>query len=158
MNQSVESILKECLEKLTIEVESIEFNEQDPYAMYVVHTKDAKKLIGIKGENLRALNSIVKRIVEHTLGTEHLGFTIDVNGYQRERIDEIKRKVQILAERVRAFKASTELSPMNAYERMIVHSLIADDPELETESIGDGRMKKIIIKYHEKEPTEETFT
>jgi spoIIIJ-associated protein len=35
---------------------------------------------------------------------------------------------------------------MNAYERRIVHMNIADDKRVETESIGEGEDRKVIVK------------
>ena len=37
---------------------------------------------------------------------------------------------------------------MNAYERMIIHSLFVDDNEIKTESKGEGKTRRIIFKYN----------
>ena len=54
-----------------------------------------------------------------------------------------------MAERARFFKKDIEMSPMTAYERMIVHSSFSDFPDIETESFGGGRDRFVVIKYKE---------
>lgn len=34
---------------------------------------------------------------------------------------------------------------MNAHDRRIIHVTLKDDPELTTESMGEGAMKKVVI-------------
>ena len=52
-----------------------------------------------------------------------------------------------MASRAKTFKRDIELEPMSSYERMIVHSTLADDTAVRTESDGEGKFRKVIIKY-----------
>ena len=154
--RAVQTIIQELLEKLTLEVESVTVSEDAIHPVFSIKTEDAKKLIGNRGENLRAFNYIIKRIVEKKLDIEHPWFLVDVNGYQQDRNDEVRKKAKILIERVRNFKTTAQMDDLNAYERMLVHSMVAEDPEIETESLGEGRIKPLVIKYKEV-PAEETL-
>ena len=40
---------------------------------------------------------------------------------------------------------------MNAHDRRIIHVTLKDDPEVTTESIGEGAMKKVVISLAEKQ-------
>jgi predicted RNA-binding protein Jag len=40
---------------------------------------------------------------------------------------------------------------MTAAERRLVHLLFADDPELETNSIGEGENRKVVISSRNQE-------
>jgi predicted RNA-binding protein Jag len=140
-------LIEQFLEKLSIEVESVHYIADATHPIFSVRTKDAKKLIGSQGESLRALNFLLKRIVEKRENIPHPSFLVDVNNYQQERNEELRNKAKIMIERVRSFRTSVELDPMNAYERMLVHSMVADDPEIETESAGTGPLKRITIRY-----------
>ena len=148
-SQAIKNIITEFLDKLTLEYSDVTIEDDEIHPVFVVHSSDSSKMIGMKGENLRAVNYIVKRIVEKKLGYDHPSFLVDVNGYQQKRNEEIRTKAKMLIERVRNFKTSVEMEPMNAYERMLVHSLVTDDPEIETESIGEGKVKTLVIKYKE---------
>ena len=55
--------------------------------------------------------------------------------------------VRLLAQRARLFKHDVEMGPMSAYERLVVHELFADDPEIKTESQGEGKFRHIVLKH-----------
>lgn len=82
-----------------------------------------------------------------SFGAAKQQFIIDVNGYQKKRIDEIKDKATILVERARYYKSSVDMDPMSPYERMIVHSVFSQDQQIKTESAGEGRERHVVIKY-----------
>jgi spoIIIJ-associated protein len=52
-----------------------------------------------------------------------------------------------MAERARSFQYDVELSPMSAYERLIVHTTLQNAPNVKTESLGEGRNRRVVIKY-----------
>lgn len=117
---------------------------------FSVHTDDPHFLIGPEGKTLLALNHLVKKIVEKQgslLNRKKISFIVDVNDYQEKRIQELKNRAQIMAERARFFKSNIECPPMNPYERMIIHSFFTGIPDIETESTGTGRERRVVIKY-----------
>jgi spoIIIJ-associated protein len=81
---------------------------------------------------------------------EELSFVVDVNDYQKKRIEDIRAKARVYAERARYFKSSVEMDPMSSYERMIIHSEFSDTPDIETSSAGVGRDRHIVIRFTEK--------
>ncbi len=147
MAYTPESLIQELLTSLTVTVDAIERVELSAHPLYQVRTQDAKRLIGPQGEHLRALNLIVRRLAERVLTEEESKFILDVNGYHFDRIREVEQKARLLADRVRTFRSSAELTPMNAYERMLIHALFANDPEVTTLSEGEGKTRHIILKY-----------
>jgi len=50
-----------------------------------------------------------------------------------------------MADRVRESGNPITLEPMSAAERRLVHMLLADDPELSTNSVGEGENRKVVI-------------
>jgi predicted RNA-binding protein Jag len=73
-------------------------------------------------------------------------FVIDVNYYRRERERLIAELARAAAKKAIVTKQDIELPPMNAYERRLVHMEITTHPELETESVGDGKERRVVIK------------
>lgn len=144
--EKIQSTIEEMLDCLRVKVDSVDVEESDLHPIFLVRSPDSRALIGSGGENLRALNYLVKKIVEKNIEGNYK-FLIDVNGYHSKKINELKMQAKILAERARTFRHDVELSPMNAYERMIVHSLLADDTELRTESEGEGKFRRVVIHY-----------
>lgn len=142
----IKKIIEEVLGVMGISYKEIETLSENNGTVFMVRADDAKYLIGIGGAHLLAFNHLVRRIVEKR-GGDGKTFAIDVNGYQKERNEELKNKARILAERVKSFKSEEELEPMSPYERMVVHSILAEDPEIKTESTGFGRDRRVVIRY-----------
>ena len=61
--EEVKEIIKNFLEKLTVQFDEIEILEDDTHPTISIKTEDSGVLIGNNGETLRALNHIVKRII-----------------------------------------------------------------------------------------------
>ena len=57
-------------------------------------------------------------------------------------------KEQFIKE-VQSTKITAALDPMNSYERRFVHNLVSEYKNLTTESIGEGRDRRVTIKYKE---------
>jgi len=115
-------------------------------ACIVIKTNESKILIGPKGDAVRALDYLVKRIVEQKK-LDPPPFLIDVNDYRTRQVEELENKARIMAERARSFEYDVELTPMSAYERLVIHTTLAEAPQIKTESIGEGRERRVVIKY-----------
>lgn len=149
MSEHAPQLIRTLLEKLAVTYDAVEEVLVAGQQIYNVKTDDSKRLIGPHGDNLRSLNYLVRRLAERIEGLKDERFLVDVNGYQLHRIRDLEQKASLLAERVRTFKSSAEMSPMNAYERMIVHSMFAEDPEVVTESDGEGKMRHVVLRYRD---------
>jgi len=145
--QVIQDFIHEFLTQLGIAVDAIESVPVSAHQMWNVRTADSKRLIGSQGEHLRALNYIIRRVAERRDDLPDTKFMVDVNGYQHGRIRELEQKARLLADRVRTFRSSAEMTPMNAYERMIIHAMFSEDPEVTTESEGMGKIRHVILKY-----------
>ncbi len=127
-------------------------NEKSKHNRFSVESDEADLLIGSEGENLNALNYLVRRIVSKTVdpSVEELKFLIDVNGYHEKSEENVRMKAKIMSERARSFKVDIELDPMSSYERMLVHSFLDGEPDIKTESKGEGAQRRVVIKYVER--------
>ena|SRR3989344_3748057 len=113
----------------------------------VVVSPDSTILIGPNGEHLRSLNTILKRLVETKYGDEASSFLVDVNGYHEGQMEHVREGARMLAQRARLFKHDVEMPPCSPYERLVVHELFAGDPDISTESAGEGKFRHIVLKY-----------
>ena len=102
-------------------------------------------LIGKNGKNISALQLLIRQMVNSNL-KEPLSIIIDVGNYKEKRA----RNIEYLAKKLarEAYKTKTEITmdSMNSYERRIVHSALADDKYVYTESIGEEPNRKVVIK------------
>jgi spoIIIJ-associated protein len=106
--------------------------------------EDGGILIRRGGEGLQALQHLVATAFRRQLGDD-TRIVVDCNGYRRDKDAELKQMATFLAEKARTMGAPQELGPLNPYERRIVHMVIAEDPTVTSESIGDAFMKTVII-------------
>ncbi len=112
----------------------------------VAITSSEEALLGPAGEHLRALNTIVRRLIEQKYGEEASNFLIDVNGHHEAQMEVVRTTARMFAQRARLFKREVEMDPMSAYERLIVHELFAEDSQIETRSEGEGKFRHIVLK------------
>lgn len=146
-DQAIRNFIVVFIEKLGITADAVDPAPIAAHRMYNIRTSDSKRLIGPRGEHLRALNFLIRRHAERNPDLAESKFLVDVNGYQMGRIRDLESKARILADRVRTFRSSAEMTPMNSYERMLIHALFSDDPEIVTESEGTGAVRHVVFKY-----------
>ena len=145
-HEKIKDEIKNFLEKLSIIPDTIEVKEHKLHPIFSIQTKDSTLLIGNQGETLQAINYILKKIVNQK-NQEEIRFIVDVNGYQVHKLKELEKQAELIADRVRAFKHDVELDTMNAYERMVIHALLTDDPHIETSSVGEGKFRRVVLSY-----------
>ena len=152
----IETLVKEFFKETGLHSGEVSFvYDDDTKTMWcAISTPDGRLLTGKGGETLSAINHLVRKIVE-----KHLGITdetakngmwnviVDINGYQKKRVDSVKAVAHMMAERARFFKSSIEVDPMSPFERRIVHEFIGNMPDLKTESTGEGPKRRVVIKY-----------
>src|SRR5581483_4375865 len=137
------ALAEELIRMLGAEVFSIELSDGHRTVVKVT-APEGSALIGPRGEHLRALNTLARRLAEAKNPDAEHGFLIDVNGYYESQMDEVRRSAQMLAQRARLFKHDVDMPPLSAYERLVVHELFAEDPEIETQSVGEGKFRHIV--------------
>lgn len=144
----IKELIEAFLSKMTAEG-SVEVLEKTDSFYFVIKTKEAGILIGDKGQNLLAINHLIKKMAEKVTrdsGQEPIRFILDVNDYQTKKIEELKNEARMQAQRVRYFKKDIVMEPMNAYERRIVHAVLTEYPDIKTESTGEGLDRRVVIK------------
>jgi spoIIIJ-associated protein len=118
--------------------------EGAPVVSLNVKGDDLGILIGRRGQTLASLQHIVRLILAHQVKAR-VPVVIDVEGYKQRRYDALRALALRVAEQVKARGRQFVLEPMPAYERRIVHLTLADHPDVTTESIGDGEVRKVVI-------------
>lgn len=163
MNKAeIQNLIKELIEKTTIPVREISIIEEEPKnTWFSVEVSEPHFFTGRDGEALHALNYLIRRIAENKMiqtkvetptevgvsGDFNLEFMIDINGFERKRVENIRAVAHMMAERARYFKSNIEIDPMSSFERRIVHEFLSDSRDLKTESEGIGPSRRVIIKY-----------
>ncbi len=109
-----------------------------------IHGQDLSILIGRKAETLNALQYISRLIIGKEL-EQSVHLIVDVEGYRRRRERQIRQLVKRVADQVRATGRSQALEPMVPAERRLAHIELRNDPDLFTQSTGEGNRRKVVI-------------
>lgn len=101
-------------------------------------------LIGKGGITLSALEYVANRMLQRG-SKKSPKILLDVSGYKRRRGDFLKSKALSIAEQVKAAKKQVTTEPMDSADRSIIHAVLKSDPAVETRSVGEGRVKSIVV-------------
>ena len=107
-------------------------------------------LIGKNGRTLDAMTAILKHTIYNEIG-EYYPFTLDIGEYKIERESKLERLAKKTAREVAYTKVAAKLDPMNSYERRIIHTALADNKKVITESEGEEPQRCVVIKPKEDE-------
>jgi len=151
---NVATLAKEALEellsrmKLTAEVElrsSLEGASSETESIVLeVKGNDLGILIGRRGETLASLQYLVRLIVAH-YQKARVPITIDIEGYKQRRYQALRELALRLAQKAKSSGRSVTLEPMPADERRIVHLALSVNPDVTTQSIEEGEVRKVVI-------------
>ena len=113
-----------------------------------VGDEDLGLLIGRHGAHVSALQYVVNVIVSRALDGNN-PVTVDVDSYRRRRETALEEMAQRAASEVRERGTPVTLGVMPAAERRIIHLQLQEDPELKTESFGEGQSRRVRILYRD---------
>lgn len=158
--KEIQNLIKDLIEKTGVTATKVTITEDGPSnTWFSVEVNEPHFFIGREGEALYALNHLVRRIVEGRT-TSHRsdlgesprsdlwsGILVDINDFQKKRVESVRAVAHMMGERARYFKSNIEVDPMSAFERRIVHEFLSNATDLKTESVGFGLSRRVVIKY-----------
>ena len=104
-------------------------------------------LIGQRGETMRAIQSLVSTSLKNSnYATTRVN--VDIAEYKKQRAQRLADKAQKWLDEVKKSGDEKHLEPMNAADRRTIHRL-ATEEGVETESVGEGRDRHIVLKPNE---------
>ncbi len=149
----LETLLKGIGVEAKIDIQSpkslVDEEGNDNPVVFNLNGDDLGELIGRRGQTLDALQYLVRLIFARQTKSR-MPIMVDVEGYKQRRYEDLKIMALNVADQVKASHSSVRLEPMAAFERRIVHMTLANDPDIETESVGEGEARKIVVspKYN----------
>ena len=105
---------------------------------------DLGMLIGRRGESLLAFQYLVNAALTRQFPNKG-GIMLDIEHYRQRRSEEIVSLAQRMAEQVQETGAPITLEPMSPAERRIVHLALEGMNDIETNSVGGGDNRKVVI-------------
>ena len=141
-----ERFLLGLIERMGIEA-SVEHRLGSPDegpAIIDVRGEDLGLLIGWRGETLRGLQLLVNQAVRQALEDAE-AVVIDVERYRARREDSVRELALRVADRAKRNQERVGLEPMQPYERRVVHTTLAEDPDVSTESEGEEPERRVVV-------------
>jgi len=97
------------------------------------------------GEMLDAFETLLFQIYGRELDRDHR-FVVDADGYRRTRKAELQAMARFAGEQARKNGRPFTFGPLNSTERRVIHLTIQTESDLTTESIGDGRERRLQVR------------
>lgn len=101
-------------------------------------------LIGHNAETMRAMQYMVSTALRSN-NYETSRVSVDIADYKKNRADHLAQEAKEWLDVVKGSGKPMNLQPMNAADRRTIHKL-ASEYGIETESVGEGRDRHIILK------------
>lgn len=103
-------------------------------------------VIGYRGETLDSLQYLTSLVVNKNREDEYIRVILDTEGYRRKREETLERLAEKTAYKVKKYRRSMKLEPMNPYERRIIHSKLQKIDGITTRSVGDEPYRRVVIE------------
>ncbi|MGI2335294.1 MAG: RNA-binding cell elongation regulator Jag/EloR [Dehalogenimonas sp.] len=125
-----------------------EESENESGMVFDILGEDLGLLIGRHGQTLSNFQYLVRILVAQRI-KEYLPILVDVNGYRQRRFKALEVMARRTAEQVRIKRMPFSMEPMPAFERRIIHMVLAGDPAVTTQSTGVGDDRKVVVVLRE---------
>jgi spoIIIJ-associated protein len=141
--EDIEKFLKEFTSNLP-EGTTFNIDIKDKCLLVEINGRNIGNLIGYRGEALYALENILKAVANKK-SENRVIVRLDIEGYKEKRVKALEEFANKKARVVEKTGKIITLEPMQAYERKIIHSVLQNNPNIETRSIGQEPRRRIVI-------------
>ncbi len=149
----VKEIVRELLDRMGFQADiyatdnpsTVPLSDDDPPTIFIdVLGQDLGFLIGRRGDHLAQLQYMVNLLANKKIG-EWTRVIVDVEGYRARREEALVGLAERVARQVSRTRRPIMLEPMPPNERRIVHLSLKANPEVTTESTGEGGTRRITV-------------
>lgn len=106
---------------------------------------DQRVLTASGGRGLDALQYLCNRVLTRRQ-PGHPPVHLDIDGFKGRRAQQLRERAESAADEAMRKRSSVVLGPLTPAARREIHLALADDPGVETESDGEGFLKRVVIR------------
>ncbi len=106
---------------------------------------DLRTLTAGLGKGLDALQYLCNRVLNRRL-RDHVPVHLDGDGYKDRRAVKLQDDAEDAADKAIQRRGPVTIGPYTPAARREIHLALADDPEVETYSDGEGFLKRVVIR------------
>ena len=107
--------------------------------------EDASLALAENGELLDAFEVVLFQTMGRSLDRQHR-FVVDADGFRQTRKAELHAMAKFAAGHVRKNGLPFTFGVLNSTERRIIHMSLQQEEDLITESVGDGRERRLQVR------------
>jgi spoIIIJ-associated protein len=107
--------------------------------------EDSHYALAENGELLDAFETLLFQAFGRELDREHR-FVVDAEGFRQTRKAELHAMARFAADQVRKNGRPFTFGVLNSTERRIIHMTLQQETDLFTESVGDGRDRRLQVR------------
>lgn len=122
----------------------IDLDVENDRAVVAIVGSDLQRLVGARGETLDALQELTRLAVQQQTGVRSR-LMLDVSGHRQQRREQLQKLAAERAKQVLETGESSRLSPMNPFERKVVHDTIAGVDGVRSESEGEEPNRRVVV-------------
>lgn len=110
-----------------------------------IDTEESGLLIGFHGETLSSFQLILGLMVYKKTGT-WTKILVEVGDYREKRAEQLTAMAQSYAAQAVSTGQPVYLPPLSPSERRVVHLALQERTDVETESVGEGNQRRVVVK------------
>ena len=149
IDEKLKDLTIEILEKIGAEYTkvTVEEDEKDDFSINI-ESDNPSLLIGYHGDNIQALQHILKVLAWNQFKNEQFNILLDVDNYRKRQEENVLKLTERKVDNVRKTGRSQILPPMSPYFRRKVHMYCMEPgyEDIETISEGENDRRQIVIK------------
>ncbi len=142
--QNAEKFLSEVIADMRFDLR-VSSEWTDEGCLLNLSGEDAHYALAENGELLDALEVVLFQAYGRELDREHR-FVVDADGFRRTRKAELQAMARFAADNVRKNDRPFTFGKLNSTERRIIHMTLQAESDLTTESVGDGRDRRLQVR------------
>ena len=142
--ENAEKFLSEIVADLGFDL-TVEARWTDEGCLLNLSGEDSHFALAENGELLDALEVLLFQMMGRSLDRQHR-FVVDADGFRQTRKAELHAMAKFAAGHVRKNGIPFTFGVLNSTERRIIHMSLQSEEDLITESVGDGRDRRLQVR------------
>lgn len=128
-----------------VEVSEVEENDQKTLEVQISTEHETGLLIGAHGATLNAIQVFLGMALRQQTG-EWSRVVVNVGDWKEKQEESLKALAEQAAARARQTGEEQRLYNLNSAQRRIIHMLLSEEQDIETESMGEGEERFLIVR------------
>ena len=144
IEEKASTFLTELFKDLRFDL-GVSTDKTDEGYLFNLTGKDVSFLLNESGEMLDALETILFQIYGREIERSER-FICDADGFRQTRKAELQAMARFAAQNVRKDGKPFTFGKLNGTERRVIHLTLQSEDDLFTESVGDGRERRLQVR------------